>query len=153
MNTDEIEQLIKGTGAQCLASDQLPREPIKNKIYVVNTDSIKKEGLHWVVIAKLGSLMIYGDPLGLPPLIRPFVSFINLNMIDGDSLKFNRYPFQEKTSSNCGRFSILLVWHLHQGLKFEDFCERYGACAEQNELLLAKDFSRFIEWHKKREKN
>jgi hypothetical protein len=153
MNTEEIEKLVQGSGTKCLASDQLPRDPIKNDIFIVNTDEISKEGTHWVVIAKLGQSMVYADTLGLPPLLKPFVTFINLNMKEGDSLKFNRYPFQDSQSSNCGFYCILLAWHLHQGLSFEDFCQRYGSCAEENDRLLMSDFTRFLQWHKKRERS
>lgn len=153
MNSEEIENLVKGSGTRVVAIDQLPKTPIKNDLFIVNTDEISKQGTHWVVFCKLGPELIYADPLGLPPMLKNLVSLINLNMKDGDSLKFNRYPFQDNQSSNCGLYCTLLVWHLHQGLSFENFCQRYGSCVEANDRLLKNDWKRFLLWHKKRERS
>lgn len=151
MNTSEIELLVKGSGTSVLACDQLPTKKVTNNIYIVNTDEISKEGTHWIVLAKLGSTLIFADSLGLPPLLCSFCKFINLNMNDGDTLKINRFPFQAETSKTCGMYSVLMAWHLHRGLAFEQFCQRYSsACPESNDILLQNDWSQFLDWHKKK---
>jgi hypothetical protein len=148
MNSDEIEGFVKGTGTKVLASDQLPTRPIKNEIFIVNTDPVSEKGTHWVLIAKLGPLIVHADPLGLPPFLRPFVSFINLQMREGNTLKFNKYPFQHSESKNCGYYCCLLAWHLHQGLSFESYCQRYSSArAEDNDELMKKDWGRFLLRH------
>lgn len=144
MNTEEIQFLVQGTGTRVCASDQLPKHKVKNDIYIVNTDSIKKEGQHWILVAKLGDLLIYGDPLGAPPFLKPFVRFINLNMEEGDTLKFNRYPFQGENTSNCGKYTTLLAWHLHFGRPFEQFCQLFSAEPEVNDRVLEKKWKEFI---------
>lgn len=151
MNTDQIAKLVKGSGALILASDQLPKRKVNNEIIITNTDVIAKQGLHWIIFAKLGALLIYSDPLGLPPMLQSFVSFINLNASENCEFKFNRFPFQGEDSSNCGRFCVLLCWHLYFGLAFEDFCERYSACAEENEITLEGDWKRFLIWFDRRQ--
>jgi hypothetical protein len=148
MNTLEIEQLMKGSGTQTLACDQLPSTVSENFIFIVNTDKISQQGTHWVVVARNHTNLIYADGLGLPPVTKQIVSFINLQMRENDTLICNRFPFQAESESTCGQWCVLIAWHLAQGFSFDTFCKYYSACPGK---LLEKEWPRFIKWQSSKE--
>ena len=85
--------------------DSLPLKINENESAVVNLDSIKGDGTHWVCYYKEGNHIDYFDSFGnlKPPieLQRYFNSSSNLV-----SVRYNYFPQQKLNSINCGHLCL-----------------------------------------------
>lgn len=151
MQTDEIQNFLRGTGAKVCACDQLPLQRIKSGIYISNTELLKESGSHWVVLAVLNSperKIIYFDSLAVPPLIEFFYKFLKCN-VEGGTLELNKNVIQDSESAHCGKYSVLLVHYLLKGGALEGFCKEYSSSPQNNDQKLEREWALFVEkWYK-----
>lgn len=85
--------------------DVLPEQIAVNESGIVNLDSYKNNGTHWVCYYKEGHTVDYFDSFGnlRPPieLQRYFNSSVYQVII-----KYNYFPSQQETSVNCGHLCL-----------------------------------------------
>lgn len=82
--------------------DLLPNRPLKNETAIVNLDSYKNRGTHWVAYCKTGNRVRYFDGFGdlSPPkeLVDYFGPLVEI--------LYNYNRKQKKYSVNCGQLSL-----------------------------------------------
>lgn len=93
--------------------DKLPKFPFKKECGILNLDSSRNPGTHWVAYVKLNNYFEYFDSYGdlKPPieLIRYF---------DSDDIKYNYTNEQKNNSFRCGHLCIqfLKMFWKNQGM-------------------------------------
>ena len=85
--------------------DNLPRyKPWKNECGIVNLDSLKGPGTHWVAYCKKGKLIEYFDSFGnLQPPIE-IIHYLGLN------IKYNYTKYQDFNTFNCGHLCLKFLY-------------------------------------------
>jgi len=151
MNTQEIQSLIENVGGQVLSLDELPQERVEKALYCVHTCPMSIKSGHWLTLAVLPeqntNTIIYFDPLGFLPLLKPIVEFINRNILG--SLECNKNQIQNPFSSFCGNYSVLLIHHLARGEKYSDFLAQFNQSPALNDEKVVKVFNNFVRKTKK----
>lgn len=85
--------------------DNLPRTPKNNECAVVNLDSIRGPGTHWVAYFKMNDKVYYFDSFGnLPPPSELVRYFRNCRII------YNHVRFQKFTEINCGHLCLKFLY-------------------------------------------
>lgn len=96
--------------------DNLPRKCRKNECAVINLDSIKGPGTHWVAYGKRNKEVYYFDSFGdlQPPneLIIYFGSDIH-------HIFYNYINYQKYDSVICGQLCITFLYHFNKKI----FCK------------------------------
>jgi hypothetical protein len=69
---------------------------------IVNIDPAHKPGSHWVVLG----CKEYFDPLGLPPLNKSVITYLNKC---GKNWWLNPFTIQKYNTSFCGQFCIYYI--------------------------------------------
>ena len=89
--------------------DQLPRHISgKPACYVINTDSSRGPGEHWVAVwLHHDGRSEYFDSFGLPPRHREIIDFLRRNSVTW--YHHNRRLLQNVTSSTCGLYVIYYI--------------------------------------------
>lgn len=84
--------------------DNLPKKPLKNECAVVNLDSIRGPGTHWVCYRKIGKNVYYFDSFGnlRPPL--ELMSYFNRS--GNVKVTYNHARFQKFNTTNCGHLCL-----------------------------------------------
>jgi hypothetical protein len=131
--------------------DSIPKRTLAgrgNFFIVLNLgDGRKKEDGHFVAVAAYPDVVLYMDPFGLEPptdrYVRPFLRLCRRPVY------FNHVQVQDITSSYCGLYAILFVWHLDAGRPFKLRFRRRGnlmindrTCMDYLRRLLAITFKR-----------
>lgn len=81
--------------------DQMPKmRPKENESAIINLDSSKGRGTHWVCYMKLGSTVQYYDSFGVPPPLEIQRYFINSRII------FNYEQDQKTDEVICGHLCL-----------------------------------------------
>lgn len=85
--------------------DSLPTKPWKNEQMVVNLDSNKGDGTHWVCFSKKGNTVKYFDSFGnlQPPMEIG-------NYLKGANIYYNREQLQKWNSWNCGHLCLKFLY-------------------------------------------
>jgi len=117
MNTNQIENLLRAdcklstTFDGVFASDLLPLvcDPVGTAM-VMNLDSSREPGSHWVCLYIENGRGEYFDSYGLPPMVEEFEIFLNRNCWGGN-WTYNRQELQALDSQVCGHYCI---WFLGQ---------------------------------------
>lgn len=81
--------------------DTLPKKPYIKECAILNLDSVKNSGTHWVAYVKRGREVIYFDSFGdlTPPLELQ-------KYLRGSIIKYNSGNFQKYNSYNCGHLCL-----------------------------------------------
>jgi hypothetical protein len=82
--------------------DLLPRHTLHNECAIVNLDSYKNQGSHWVAYIKRGNVVRYFDSFGdlKPP--KELIHYFG----PGAEIIYNYQRKQKKYSVNCGQLSL-----------------------------------------------
>jgi len=85
--------------------DNLPTQPDIKECAIVNLDSVKNAGTHWVAFVKRNSNVIYFDPFGdlTPPLELQ-------KYLRGSIIRYNNEKFQNYNSFNCGHLCLKFLY-------------------------------------------
>lgn len=101
----------------CLPSDLLSMPTNFPASYVVNMDSSRKEGSHWIgMFMPNKNEVFYFDslkkdvPLSIDKFLRAFPRF-----------KTNKFPYQSAFSETCGPHSIVFIYYMSLGYTFEHY--------------------------------
>jgi hypothetical protein len=86
--------------------DMLPNKVRKNECAVVNLDSFKQKGSHWVSFIKRGNLVDYYDSFGNLKPPQELVDYLGRNV----NIVYNRERFQKFNSINCGHLCIRFLY-------------------------------------------
>jgi hypothetical protein len=134
MNSDEIAQVLKKKTHHVIpviASDQIATLlPLVNHTtkpfgFVINSQSLKKPGLHWKVIYfdRKKAEVCYFDSLVSEPTeaVLRGIKQIMRKMADPLYFKFkiNRIKLQANDTSTCGPFALKLIADMYAGKQFK----------------------------------
>lgn len=109
-----------------LASNDLPSEPLRNRIFIINTEPTYEPGQHWLIVylPPDNHPLEYFDSLGQTPshFVRQF-----LNNQDHDSMGYvcHPVPLQSKNASTCGHFCLYYMMHRVRGLSMSDIIQEF----------------------------
>jgi hypothetical protein len=148
MNTDQIESLVSNLNCKVVSLDQLPQVKTEgDEMFIINTENINSNAVgHWLLISKKiinGKTRInYFDALGLPPVLRQTIIYINENICGGNFVA-NLSQIQSSESSSCGKFAVLLASHLNNNLSYESFLHVFRFTPEINEKRVAEAFAMY----------
>lgn len=85
--------------------DTLPQKIYENESAIVNLDSIKGEGTHWVSYFKKGLNIEYFDSFGnLKPPVELQCYFFSTNQ--PVTIHYNYFPKQKENTINCGHLCL-----------------------------------------------
>lgn len=94
--------------------DELKKlKPLNNECGILNLDSSKNEGTHWVCWHKNKDNKYYFDSFGAPPP-RELIKYLKSPIL------INRYQIQEFNDSNCGEWCVHVLKKLNDGQDFID---------------------------------
>lgn len=84
--------------------DNLPKIPRRNECAIVNLQTTKENGSHWVTYIKHGSNIIYFDSFGdlQPP--KELIAYL------GSNIKYNYDSFQNYNTIICGHLCLLFLY-------------------------------------------
>jgi len=83
--------------------NELKKPPRKNESLIINLDTNKGPGTHWVAVKKRGSKIIYFDPFGVQPpkeVIRYYKP---------DTVYYSTETIQKLNASNCGKLCLAFL--------------------------------------------
>lgn len=85
--------------------DLLPRKIYENECGIVNLDSSRGEGTHWVCYKKKGFIVQYFDSFGN---LRPPVELQRYFNSGGyyTEVSYNYFPLQKENEVNCGHLCL-----------------------------------------------
>lgn len=81
--------------------DQLPKSPFQKECGIINLDSSKNSGSHWVAYAKVDNYIEYFDSYGN---LRPPQEFVDY--IKSKNIHYNYENIQRNHPYNCGHLCI-----------------------------------------------
>lgn len=90
--------------------DKLPRYPFLKECGIVNLDSSKNLGTHWVAYIKLNEYIEYFDSYGN---LKPPIELIRYL---GPDIKYNIFNIQKSNPFKCGHFCLKFLinfWNKH----------------------------------------
>ena len=96
--------------------DTLPKEIRTRECAIINLDSIKNPGTHYVCYWKQGNIRIYFDSFGLPPA-QEIIKYL------GKSIQYNCTEIQERESVICGHYCLYVLKCLSNGMTFQEVWE------------------------------
>lgn len=126
MNTFQLEKQLKKIG-RCVVVpiDHLKYMDADNKPLgvVVNTDRSNGKGEHWIAVYFRGDGEgEYYDSLGLPPLRKTLIDFMNRNCPKG--WYYNNIEKQEFEETTCGNHCLKFLAAKFKGISYCDFLVR-----------------------------
>lgn len=81
--------------------DALPKNPWRNEVGIVNLDSLRGPGTHWVAYRKNGSNVYYFDSFGNLPPPKELIKYFR-----GSNIYYNFNQYQTYNKTNCGQLCI-----------------------------------------------
>ena len=93
--------------------DQLIGKTKINECGIVNTDISSGDGFHFVCYFKKGNFKCSFDSYGLEPLIE-------IQKYLKSPILYSTFRIQRLDETNCGRFSLFVLYLLSKGYKFQD---------------------------------
>ena len=112
MDNEQLARIISSIGilkhkyTGSLPADMIPETLPAESFFICNTESSKKPGSHWVMVAKKKGNVYFGDSLGNDPMFH-----CNIVLKRFDSLKIlNRVELQKE--SLCGLYCIYFAFSL-----------------------------------------
>lgn len=145
MNTVEINKILARVPffGGTYPRDSIPQTKTRPIAFVVNTDSKKFEGEHW-----LGILLLpdgtgeYFDPFGFPPLHTQLNNYMTINCTRG--FQYNSRTIQNPISSSCGLFVIDFIVSRYKRDTFKQFLNHYSTDVEENEYVLTNRLEKWL---------
>ena len=96
--------------------DTLPKQIRRNECGVVNLDSIKNQGTHYVCYWKQDDTRVFFDSFGLPPA-QEIIKYLS------KPIQYNSTEIQERNSVICGHYCLYVLKSLSNGMTFEEVWE------------------------------
>ena len=140
MNTQQVNSKLKSCAIfrGTFSRNNVPKTKERPVAYIINTDSEKEPGEHWVAVyLRLDGVCIYFDPFGFPPLHEDFVNFIKSSSPNG--LVYSSLSLQNVFSTLCGWYCIDFVQAMETKSSLKSFLKQFRKCTLCNdELLMSK---------------
>lgn len=137
MDTHQINSLLrkynlfKGT----FPRDMIPSPESRPAAFIVNTDSSREDGEHWVaLIVTKRNRCIYFDPFGFPPLHRDIINFIKREAPEG--LFYSSMSLQNISSDVCGKYCVYFVERLARGDSLRTFLIKFSSNTFENDSYI-----------------
>lgn len=86
--------------------DTLPKDIKADECAIVNLDSIRNSGTHWVAYSKKGNEITYFDPFGN---LRPPLEL--LRYFKNCKITYNRQRYQEWNTPYCGHLCLNFLYN------------------------------------------
>lgn len=80
--------------------DQLPKHPFEQECGILNLDSSKNQGSHWVAYAKFKNYIEYFDSYGNLKPPQELIKYV------GKNIKYNYDNIQKTHPYNCGHLCL-----------------------------------------------
>jgi len=96
-----------------LMRDELTFRPKQNECGILNLDSSKNEGTHWVSWYKNEKDKIYFDSFGVQPPLE-LIKYLSSPIL------YSTYQIQQYNDSNCGDWCLHVLKELNSGRDFFD---------------------------------
>jgi len=148
MNTLQINKILNRNSITkyhyigCFASDSIPFITQYSKVcMVVNTDTSKEAGSHWVAIFSEYPNVDYYDSLGIWP---PLSLHIRKYLILFTSVRYNLIQIQHPLKHTCGHHVIFFLFLRCKGIsmnKIIKYLQEVNADKLVSEFVSAKIFS------------
>lgn len=90
--------------------DELPKYPYKNECGIVNLDSSKNPGSHWVAYAKCSDYVEYFDSYGNLKPPKELIKYL------GSKINYNYENIQGNHPYKCGHLCLIFLtdfWNKH----------------------------------------
>lgn len=81
--------------------DELPKHPFSKECGIINLDSSKNSGSHWVAYIKCNNNVIYFDSYGNLKPPTEFIAYVGTK-----NIKYNNENIQQNHPYNCGHLCI-----------------------------------------------
>ena len=105
-------KILKIKNFHVVMSDEVKDLPDNNFSAILNFQLSSENGSHWVSLYKYSELLYYFDSYGTP---------VQKQVIDKyKHIRTHDYKIQPLTSSMCGQLSLLVIFLLTNGYKYED---------------------------------
>jgi len=136
MNASQIASALENTKLfrGVYSRDNLPKRFKKPAAFIVNTDSQKEPGEHWVVIFVNKNNVEYFDPLGFPPIGKHFFEFVRCHT--KRAFLYNCKTIQNPASNKCGNYCIAFVKHKSCRRSLQSFIDKFTSDTIRNDGLL-----------------
>jgi hypothetical protein len=123
-----IEKFFKGV----FPSDKLPTSTLKGCI-VVNEDSSKDVGSHWVAINNPGGHLEYFDSFGMEPSVPSIKRYLG-----SDSVVRNIQQLQSVAATTCGQHCIYFLYYRCRGVPFSTIVNSYSGNQMRNDQVVTE---------------
>ena len=126
LNNFEIAKLVKYLDIPnfrgVFERDTLPTKPNNNESGIVNLNTSKEKGSHWVAYYKDVAKRIYFDSFGqiTPIEIQKYLKTKDEFKNDAPVIERNTDIVQEPNTSICGHLCLYVLDKLSRGAKFQD---------------------------------
>ena len=134
MNTLQIDRILRGDRfveplfRGVYARDIIP--PFEPGAYVVNTDTSKEAGSHWIALYATPTRVEYFDSYGGDPL--PILK----RWAKGKKWRSNPVPLQSPLSSVCGQYCIYYLLHRARGISLATMLLDFGKDVDLNDQMV-----------------
>ena len=95
-----------------IMSDEVKELPENNFSAILNFQLSSEKGSHWVSLYRYGERLYYFDSYGTPVQKQVIEKYKHIRTHD--------YKIQPLASSMCGQLSLLVIYLLANGFKYED---------------------------------
>ena len=105
-------KMLKIKNFHIVMSDEVKELPENNFSAILNFQLSSEKGLHWVSLYKYGERLYYFDSYGTP---------VQKQIVEKyKPIRTHDYKIQPLASSMCGQLSLLVIYLLSNGFKYED---------------------------------
>lgn len=138
MNSNQICSALKRISIfkGVYARDNLPQSFKKPAAFIVNTDSEKEKGEHWVAFVVTNVTVEYFDPLGFPPFDKNFQNFIKQHT--KKKYYYNCKTIQNPESTKCGKYCIEFIKHRACRRSLRSFINKFSRNTICNDKIIVK---------------
>lgn len=118
--------------------NELPAYVTHPSIFVINTDTSDKPGLHWVAVSfNSFGYGEYFDSFGMPPLYEDILNFVQRHSFY--PYRYNSRFLQDMMSSVCGLYVIYYVLLKSRGYSLSRILSKFSSrCQNVNDKKVAQ---------------
>ena len=121
---DYVQQLKIPNFRGVFMRDTLPHSPHENECGIVNFNTSKQTGSHWVCYFKKGNERIYFDSYGQVCLFEIQIYLKKPSEIDKQVIQRNTDIVQKPNTNICGHLCLYVLKSLNNGMTFRDVLNR-----------------------------
>ena len=93
--------------------DELKFKPLEKECGILNLDSSKNDGTHWVAWFKDKDNKIYFDSFGVQPPVE-LINYLKSPIL------YNTFQIQQYNDTNCGEWCLYILNELNKGRKYSN---------------------------------